>query len=57
VVRSFVLELLADGGVALDDYSDHCWTATQIAEDRRVDGLKFFDYRTSFEHSRGTAGQ
>jgi hypothetical protein len=36
-------------GVALDDYSEHCWTATEIAQDLQHDGLRFFDYRTSFE--------
>jgi hypothetical protein len=49
-------KLLAEG-VAVDDYSDHCWTATEIAEDRRVGGQKSFDYRTSFECRRRTAGQ
>ena len=51
-IRAFVLELLADGGVAVDDYSDHCWTAAEIAADHVVDGLRFFDYRTSYERSR-----
>jgi hypothetical protein len=51
-IRAFVLELLAEGGVAQDDYGDHCWTAAEIAEDRVVDGLRFFDYRASFERSR-----
>lgn len=35
------------------DYNDHCWTAAEIADDRVVDGLRFFDYRTSYEQSRG----
>jgi hypothetical protein len=48
-IRAFVLELLADGGVAMDDFSEHCWTAADITEDRRVDGLAFFDYRTSYQ--------
>ncbi len=43
-IRGIVLELLADGGVAVDDYSEHCWTAEEIARDATVDGLKFFDY-------------
>jgi hypothetical protein len=47
-VRAFVLELLGDGGVALDDYSDHCWTASEIDEDRTAEGLRFFDYRAGF---------
>ena len=51
-VRAFVLALLAKGGVAIDDYSDHPWTAAEIAENRTRDGLRFFDYRTSFEQSR-----
>ena len=41
-VRRIVLELLADGGVAVDDYSEHCWTAAEIAGDATVDGLRFF---------------
>jgi hypothetical protein len=48
-IRRVVLELLADGGVAVDDYSEHCWTAEEIAGDATVDGLKFFDY---LEHYR-----
>jgi hypothetical protein len=51
-IRALVLELLAEGGVALDDYSDHAWTAAEIAEDREVDGLTFFDYRASLKRSR-----
>lgn len=49
-VRALVLALLAEGGVALDDYSDHCWTASDIAENRTRDGLRFFDY-TGFERT------
>jgi hypothetical protein len=56
-IRSLVLELLADGGVALDDYSEHCWTATEIAQDLQHDGLRFFDYPTSFERDRKFTGQ
>lgn len=48
-VRAFVLALLANGGVAMDDYSDHCWTAEEIAGDVRVDGLTFFDHQTNYE--------
>jgi hypothetical protein len=44
-VRALVLALLAEDGVALDDYSDHCWSASQIAENLTRDGLRFFDYR------------
>jgi hypothetical protein len=51
-IRALVVELLADGGVAVDDYSDHCWTAEEIADGRRVDGLAFFDYRTDFKTTR-----
>jgi hypothetical protein len=51
-VRTFVLALLAKGGVAVDDYSSHCWTASEIAEGCKFNGLGFFDYRTSFERSR-----
>jgi hypothetical protein len=48
-IRAFVLELLADGGVAMDEYSHHCWTAADITEDRRADGLAFFDYQTNYQ--------
>jgi hypothetical protein len=51
-IRSLVLDLLADGGVAVDDYSDHCWTRAEIVEDRAVDGLRFFDYRADYERTR-----
>ena len=51
-VRTFVLALLTKGGVAVDDHSSHCWTASEIAEGRESDGLRFFDYRTSFQRSR-----
>jgi hypothetical protein len=46
-IRAFVLMLLSDGGVAMDAYSDYCWTAADIVKDQRVDGLAFFDYRTN----------
>jgi hypothetical protein len=48
-VRALVLALLADGGVATDEYSDHCWTAQEIHDNVRVDGLTFFDHQTSYE--------
>jgi hypothetical protein len=41
-IRELTLELLRDGGVAVDDYSDHPWTTEEIAEDRIVDGRRFF---------------
>jgi hypothetical protein len=56
-IRALVLELLAEGGVAVDDYSDHPWTAAEIAEDREVDGLRFFDYRASLTRSRDIGQQ
>jgi len=34
------------GGVAVDDYSDHCWTLHEIESALQVDGLGFFDFRT-----------
>jgi hypothetical protein len=48
-IRAFVLALLADGGVAMDEYSDHCWTASDITQGRRVDDLTFFDYQTNYQ--------
>ncbi|MBW6435628.1 hypothetical protein KZ829_17955 [Actinoplanes hulinensis] len=38
--------LLADGGVAFDDYTTHAWTLAEIQDGTTVDGLRFFDFRT-----------
>ncbi|MER6475055.1 hypothetical protein [Streptomyces filamentosus] len=45
-IRAFVSHVLEAGGVALDDYSDHCWTLEEIDAECKVDGLGFFDFRT-----------
>ncbi|MGC4805436.1 hypothetical protein [Micromonospora sp. DT233] len=51
-VRRLTLALLAQGGIAMDDYSDHPWTAAEIADDVAVDGLRFFDFRAYHERTR-----
>ncbi|MFJ1540062.1 hypothetical protein ACIODS_16100 [Micromonospora chalcea] len=51
-VRRLTSVLLGQGGVAMDDYSDHVWTAEQIAADVTVDGLRFFDFRGHYERNR-----
>jgi len=51
-VRRLTLALLVRGGVAVDDYSDHPWTAEEIADDVTVDGLRFFDFATYHERTR-----
>jgi hypothetical protein len=53
-IRAFVLELIRDGGVAVDDYSEHLWTAREIAQDTAVAGLVFFDYQTSYSCDRAS---
>ncbi|MDA0172155.1 hypothetical protein OJ998_23835 [Solirubrobacter taibaiensis] len=55
-IRAFVLALIEDGGVAMDDYSDHCWSADDIVSNRRVDGLKFFDYQLNYERLSASEG-
>jgi hypothetical protein len=52
-VRRLTLALLGGGGVALDDYSNHAWTASEIAADVVVDGLRFFDFGADYERSQG----
>jgi hypothetical protein len=51
-VRAFLAQVIEDGGVALDDYSNHCWTLREIQDDVRIGGLGFFDFRASYEASR-----
>ncbi|MFC5185961.1 hypothetical protein [Actinomadura harenae] len=41
--------LLAHGGVAMDNYSDHPWTLEEIRSGAVKDGLHFFDFRTFHE--------
>ncbi|GAB2787859.1 hypothetical protein GCM10027199_74640 [Amycolatopsis magusensis] len=44
-ILRLALTLLDAGGVAMDDYSDHAWTAHDIRTDARYEGLSFFDFR------------
>ncbi|MFD9258899.1 hypothetical protein [Streptomyces sp. NPDC059538] len=44
-IRNLASCLLQEGGVAVDDYSDHCWTLHEIESALQVDGLGFFDFR------------
>ncbi|MEV0427741.1 hypothetical protein [Micromonospora sp. NPDC050495] len=53
-VRRLTLALLAQGGIAMDDYSDHPWTADEIANDVAAGGLRFFDFRTHHERTKLT---
>ncbi len=51
--RAFACGLLtAFEGVALDDFSDHCWSCEQIMTGHRVHGHPFFDYRGWYEEHR-----
>jgi hypothetical protein len=47
--REFLAHVLRDGGVAVDDYSDHCWTLQEIGSGEKFDGLGFFDFRTHYK--------
>lgn len=51
-VRQLAVHLLAGGGVATDDYSDHCWTRQEIADSVVVEGLRFSDFRAYRELAR-----
>ena len=56
-VREFLFALLARfDGVAQDDYTEHLWTAAEIAEGRLVQGHRFFDYRGWYEEGHPKAG-
>lgn len=46
-------ELLRDGGVAIDDFTDHCWALAEIERGDRIGGLRYFDFRTHHELTRG----
>ncbi|MGW5776439.1 hypothetical protein [Streptomyces sp. NPDC003863] len=48
-IRALLVHVLEAGGVAIDDYSDHCWTLEEIDTECKVDGLGFFDFRTHDE--------
>ncbi|WP_203885856.1 hypothetical protein [Planotetraspora kaengkrachanensis] len=50
-VRRLTSALLAQGGIAMDDYSDHPWTAEEVADDTAAGGLRFFDFRTDYERT------
>ncbi|GGN59131.1 hypothetical protein GCM10010112_13740 [Actinoplanes lobatus] len=45
-VHDLLAVLLADGGVAFDDYTTHAWTLPEIQNGTAVDGLRFFDFHT-----------
>ncbi|WP_370368558.1 hypothetical protein [Catenulispora sp. GP43] len=51
-IRGLVSCLLQRGGVAVDDYSGHCWTLREIENELRVDELGFFDFRTYHDRTR-----
>lgn len=48
-VRDLLRRVLEDGGVAVDDYSDHSWTLQEIESGFTVEGLGFFDFRGHYE--------
>ncbi|MEZ0112984.1 hypothetical protein ABH920_007009 [Catenulispora sp. EB89] len=48
-IRDFLGRVLEDGGVAVDDYSDHCWTLQEIESGFTIEGLGFFDFRGHYE--------
>jgi len=44
-VHAFVTTMLTEyAGVAMDDYSYHCWTLTEIESGYKFEGHRFFDY-------------
>lgn len=45
-VSWLVIELLSGGGVALDEYTSHCWTRQEIQNGTLIDGLRFCDFPT-----------
>ncbi|MFG3492770.1 hypothetical protein [Streptomyces sp. NPDC047972] len=45
-IRVLLSHVLEAGGVAIDDYSDHCWMLQEIDTECTVGGLAFFDFRT-----------
>ncbi|MEV7571276.1 hypothetical protein [Streptomyces tanashiensis] len=45
-IRALLSHVLEAGGVAIDDYSDHCWMLEEINTECKIDGLGFFDFRT-----------
>lgn len=51
-VRDLLSHLLRAGGVAVDDYSDHCWTLQEVQHELKVDGLGFFDFLGHYARSR-----
>ncbi|GAA4976227.1 hypothetical protein GCM10023205_49150 [Yinghuangia aomiensis] len=52
-IRHMAALLLAHGGVAFDDYTEHPWTLREIESGATVDGLRFFDFRGYRERTRG----
>jgi hypothetical protein len=51
-IRELLAHLLREGGVAVDDYSAHCWTLHEIDNELKVGDLGFFDFRTHYEMNR-----
>lgn len=51
-IRAFAAQVLNHGGIAVDDYTTHCWTLQEIESNLTVDGLAFFDFRTHYELNR-----
>jgi hypothetical protein len=45
-VLQLVALLLQQGGVTVDDYSDHPWTLQEIESGAVINGLRFFDFCT-----------
>lgn len=44
-VREFAAFILSEfRGVAWDDYTDHCWTLSEIQSGAQVEGRTFFEY-------------
>jgi hypothetical protein len=44
-VRQLLKLLLASGGVAFDDYTDHAWSLPEIIDGSTFNGLCFFDFK------------
>ncbi len=54
-VRALVLAALDRfEGVAEDDYSQRCWTRTEVLNREIVEGLGFFDYDGDYRRTHGT---
>lgn len=51
-VRQLLELLLASGGVAFDDYTNHAWSLPEIANGSTFDGLGFFDFENYRDRRR-----